>query len=300
MGELKRVPAAPREAGSGDLRAVTLDVWYTLVYLRTPARLDLERRRWRTWTDPLVRAGLSRADARQCVGDLMAWQDREESLGRTPPIEEQANWLVRRVGRTVPLDGVPGELDRALLGAPVQVAEDAVPVLERLAGTGVRLGIVSNVRFETGAGARTMLDSVGLLGRVDSVVLSCEQPWSKPSPEPFRWCLGQLGAPPAAAVHIGDLAYDVRGARTAGIEPILFTGLHRWESPRPRLAPVDRPRVSFARWSSPPARIREAIARAPVPPETAVRRRPPTARGMPTVRRRAPARARIGRRREGR
>lgn len=277
-----------------DLRAVTLDVWYTLVYLRTPSRLVLERERRRAWTDPLVRAGLSRAEARRCVQELTAWQDREEARGRTPPIDDQARWLVRRAGRRVRLQGVAAELDGALRRAPVQVAEGVRPVLRALSEAGVRLGIVSNVRFETGEGARAMLSSAGLLGQVDSVVLSCEQPWSKPRAEPFRLCLRQLEAPASAAAHVGDLAYDMRGARSAGMEPMLFTGLHRWESPRPRLAPVDRPTVAFSRWSAPPSRLRRAISRGAPRPGGTGRRGGPVDRRLPRTPRRTLPRQALG------
>ncbi|MGI0150570.1 MAG: hypothetical protein ACREC5_01365, partial [Thermoplasmata archaeon] len=52
--------------------AMTFDAWYTLVYLRPKDREELERSRRRAWTDPLLRAGLSRSRATEALAELLA------------------------------------------------------------------------------------------------------------------------------------------------------------------------------------------------------------------------------------
>ena len=261
------------EVPTGGPKAVTLDVWYTLLYLSPKDRTALERRRWRAWADPMVAAGFSRSSADRAVQRMFAWGDRSEARGHTPPVWQQAQWLRNRLHRRVLFDGLPSRLDAALAQAPVRLAVGAITALRSLSRAGVRLGVVSNVRFESGAAARAVLESTGIRGNVDAIELSCDGPWSKPRPEPFRRCLRALHVSPSAAVHIGDLAYDVRGARGAGLEPVLYTGLHRWESPRPAFRPGERPVRSFSRWidapallgverrilSRPPRRLRESV-----------------------------------------
>lgn len=246
------------------VRAATLDVWYTLIYLSPTERRVLERRRWRTWTAPLLRAGLSRAEAGRAVSSLYRWAGAQERRGRTPPIPVQARELSRRAGREVPPEEISAELDRAARHARVRLADGVRPVLDRLADGGMHLGVVSNVRHESGSAARSILASVGLLDRMEATVLSCEHPWSKPRPEPFRLCLREMGlSAHTSAIHIGDLPFDLVGARRAGLAPVLFTGLHRWEAKRPTFRGVPRPLFRFARWSRLPSLLRHAR---PLPP----------------------------------
>lgn len=233
--------------------ALTCDLWYTLLYFRPRDRDEHARRRRAAWTDRLVRAGLERARADAGYDRLIAWGRSEEAKGRTPPIAEQRGWLAAYAHvPTRALDGVAEELDRSLLRAHPRRAPGLLPALDRLADRGVALGIVSNILFETGAASRKALEATGLAGRFGAVVLSSEVPWSKPAPEPFERCLAMLSASARRAVHIGDLAYDVVGARRAGLGAILYSGLHRFERPPP---PIDVGRLRparAARWSEVP------------------------------------------------
>lgn len=232
-----------------DLDALTIDVWYTLLYLPTAERLRLERSRARAWCDPLVVAGVPRSRAEREFRALVDWDRTQEAMGHTPSLPAQTAWMVRRTGVSLSREVIQDRLDRALRSSAVRVAPGAHEVLGRLADEGIGLGVVSNVLFESGEAARGVLASTGLLPRMQAVVLSCELPWAKPRPEPFRRCLRTLKVAPAAAGHVGDLRVDVDGARRAGLAPILYTGLHRWETPRPRFAPEESGFVRIARWS---------------------------------------------------
>ncbi len=223
------------------IRAVTTDVWYTLLYLRPRDQRALEAGRTSAWADPLRAAGVPARRSRSAALELGRWAARQEAKGRTPTIAEQAAWLGARTGVAVPPAPVETALDALARRAPVRVAPGAKRSLRRLKDRGVRLGIVSNVLHETGAGLRQLLDRAGLLSPFSSVVLSCEHPWSKPRPEPFRLAVRQLGVRPREAAHVGDLRYDVDGARLAGMRPVLFTGLHPFEPSR--LNSLLRPRA---------------------------------------------------------
>lgn len=92
-------------------------------------------------------------------------------------------------------------------------------VLEHLRAHGRRLGVVSNAEGQV---ARD-LDEAGFAGLFETVVDSGLVGVSKPDPRIFHIALERMQASPAEAVYIGDVpAYDVEGARAAGIEPILL------------------------------------------------------------------------------
>jgi HAD superfamily hydrolase (TIGR01509 family) len=58
----------------------------------------------------------------------------------------------------------------------------------------------------------------------DAVVCSGQMRLSKPDPAAFRTCLARLGAPvPAQVLFVDDNADNVEGARTAGLDALVFT-----------------------------------------------------------------------------
>jgi HAD superfamily hydrolase (TIGR01509 family) len=91
--------------------------------------------------------------------------------------------------------------------------------LGRLRGMGLRLAVVSNANGTV----RALFDRLGLRPLVDLVLDSREEGVEKPDPRFFARALSLMGARPEATVHVGDLyEADVRGARAAGIEPVLL------------------------------------------------------------------------------
>ncbi len=239
------------------IRALTTDLWYTVIYYRPTDQLHVDRARDRIWTDPLVRAGLPRARARRELRRIDAWATRLEVRGRTPSIFEQARWLE---GSTrIPMDGaqIAEALDGLIARSPVRIAPGASRALAEIRQAGVPLGLVSNLLHETGRGARELLEAFGILGEYSVTVFSDEHPWSKPGPEPFRFALSRMRVPAAQAAHVGDLSYDVIGATRAGMGAFLYTGLHRFEPPRLReLALAAAPGAPHvARWSDLPTRV---------------------------------------------
>jgi putative hydrolase of the HAD superfamily len=96
--------------------------------------------------------------------------------------------------------------------------------LRRLAGTGVRIGIVSN---SNGTVEQQLLatevcqagpgDGVEVGVVIDSHVVGIE----KPDPRIFHLALDRLGVRPEDAVHVGDtVSADIDGARAAGIRAL--------------------------------------------------------------------------------
>jgi phosphoglycolate phosphatase len=91
--------------------------------------------------------------------------------------------------------------------------------LERLARTGLRLGLVT-------AGERSVavpqLARLGLAGLFVVEVFGDDHPTHKPDPAPLRAALRDLGLAdrPGAAAYVGDFTDDMRMARAAGTRAI--------------------------------------------------------------------------------
>jgi len=108
--------------------------------------------------------------------------------------------------------------------------EDALPVLERLRGAGLKLGLVSN-------GVRDLDDFVVHHALdVDVAVCSRAHGRIKPHETIFRAALEALETEPEEAVMVGDsLADDVEGARALGMRAFLVDRENRYPEVEGRL-----------------------------------------------------------------
>ena len=88
-----------------------------------------------------------------------------------------------------------------------------VPVLERLRGTRLRLGVVAN----WDCALPGHLERLGMDRFFDTVVTSARAGAAKPDPAIFRLALAELGVGPGRALHVGDDPVDELGARAAGM-----------------------------------------------------------------------------------
>jgi putative hydrolase of the HAD superfamily len=92
-------------------------------------------------------------------------------------------------------------------------------LLEKLQGN-YKLGVVTN--FMDGPTARRVFDDLGYEAVFDSLVVSAEVGYLKPSPVLFRRALDELGSKPENAIMVGDTyEADVVGARNARIRGVL-------------------------------------------------------------------------------
>jgi len=166
------------------------------------------------WTDLIHQA----LELNQERADLAVW-----------PLEERLRMLF---GRYASLDTELIErLAQAFLQpifATAQVGHDALPVLLGLKRRGVKTGIVSNTPWGSpGRVWRSELARHELLTAVDAVVFCQDVGWRKPHPTPFRRALELIGVAAKDAAFVGDNpVWDVEGAESAGLLPILLGGRH--------------------------------------------------------------------------
>jgi HAD superfamily hydrolase (TIGR01509 family) len=104
----------------------------------------------------------------------------------------------------------------------------ARPLLEALAGQGLRVAVVTNnVRREQ----QLKLARCGLAPLVETLVTSEEVGVQKPDPRIFHTALDRVGVSAGDAIMVGDAwATDIEGARRAGVRPLWFNRLGEMSS----------------------------------------------------------------------
>jgi putative hydrolase of the HAD superfamily len=102
---------------------------------------------------------------------------------------------------------------------------DAAPALEAVRAAGIRSAVISN----SNGTIRSLMERLGLIDKLDFVIDSGEEGVEKPDPRIFEIALARAGTKPEQTAYIGDLySIDVRGARGAGIRPVLLDPGRCW------------------------------------------------------------------------
>jgi beta-phosphoglucomutase len=97
--------------------------------------------------------------------------------------------------------------------------DGAVPLIERLRETGVKLGLVS------GALRRRLRDTCGeqFLERFAAVVTSEDVNQGKPNPEPYLRAAQKLAVEPGDCLVVENAPLGIRSARSAGMDCVAIT-----------------------------------------------------------------------------
>ncbi len=173
----------------------------------TDAVLDRAESGARRWADQAVRARASREELWEgYFGRMLA---AAGVPGAAIPEALAALWRLNR--------------EQGLWRRPVPGAKETLARLQR---AGRRLAVVSNAEGQVEAD----LIAAGFGAYLETVVDSFVVGVAKPDPRIFGICLARMGAGADQALYVGDVpAFDVVGARAAGIEPVLLDphGLHK-------------------------------------------------------------------------
>jgi HAD superfamily hydrolase (TIGR01509 family) len=241
-------------SGLPALQALTVDLWYTLIFPNTAARTAIEQARRAVWTDALRERGCSARRAESWAAQIERSAEADELTGWSPTWNERVERWGQRTGIPLDADRLAEQFTARVPLHRVRVAPGADQALRLLRRRGLHLAIVSNATHEPPQAVHALLARHQLDRRFDTVVLSSDVGRAKPRREPFRQALSELGAPPGSTVHIGDSPADFLGAVAAGIRPLLFTGLNRWKPERLRgaQAPWMRRALNVDRWDQVP------------------------------------------------
>jgi putative hydrolase of the HAD superfamily len=108
---------------------------------------------------------------------------------------------------------------RYFTAASWRAFDDVIPTLDFLAARGIRMGLISN----WDSTLESVVSGLGLAGYFQTVISSTVVRMHKPMRGIFELALSRLGVGAEAAMHVGDhLSADARGARQAGLRPVLI------------------------------------------------------------------------------
>jgi putative hydrolase of the HAD superfamily len=100
-----------------------------------------------------------------------------------------------------------------------RIFDDVKPAIDALASLGINLAVISNWDDRL----QPLLERLGLRKYLETVVVSCEIGFSKPSPVIFEHAARKLGLAPEFILHVGDsLNHDLQGAEAAGFQARLI------------------------------------------------------------------------------
>jgi FMN phosphatase YigB (HAD superfamily) len=216
-------------------RAVTFDLWHTLVYLEPQAEADYLARQLGAAVEVLAGSRPRETPAASKVDPKTAFETelrravRESHAGRTVTPAEQMVRAATACGREPRPREFEAALGRVVAATPFRTAPGALETLAEIRRLGLGVGVLSNTVGEPGRFLRDHLRTAGFDRVVQVYTFSDEHPWTKPAPEIFRWTLDRLGSDPASSIHVGDGWADLEGARRAGLHAgILYSGLQRY------------------------------------------------------------------------
>jgi len=219
----------------GDIKAITFDLWDTLVIddsdeakrAEQGLRSKFDERRHLLWealntTEPI---GLETVRLAYNVGDA-AFNKVWKEMHITWHIAERLRVILNGLGRELPdeiFNAVVRAHEEMEVDIPPDAMPDAVPVLERLARR-YKLCIVSDAIVSPGSCLRRLLENHGLAKFFNGFAFSDEVGHSKPHRSMFESAAGQLGVEIGEMLHIGDRDHnDVKGPQQLGMKAILFT-----------------------------------------------------------------------------
>ena len=140
------------------------------------------------------------------------------TLGRSP-IEALLGPVDDHDARRSELTAASLSLWQDVFAGEVRLFNDTLAVLQRLAGDGYRLGIV------TDSNHFVVSQLTGLAGcpPIEVIITRDEAPARKPSPSGIELALRRLGLGPHAAVYVGDNPIDIQAAHGAGVRAFGIT-----------------------------------------------------------------------------
>lgn len=217
---------------NGNIKAVTFDLWETLLFERDGYSSRRSAVRCRNVTEVLNEFGLhvsieqAESALKHVVASLVRVWDNNADVGHV----EQLELLVRLVSHgSLDLNNEWVEkLSSAYVSAffevPPYLNPDADKVLSELAESGKQIGLICNTGLTPGFALRRFLESEGVLEYFDLLVFSDEIGFRKPDSKIFHFLARKLKVNPKNIVHVGDnLRVDVWGAKNAGFRAIFFS-----------------------------------------------------------------------------
>jgi putative hydrolase of the HAD superfamily len=197
------------------IRAVTFDLWGTLVLDSKEHELNLRKKRVELLYDAVDRA-IPKETIAKALHESWSQIAKVRSTLQDVPTGEQVTLLQTLLTVNNPLEKPYTE---AVLYEPPAINPYTKEVLSCLP---VKIGLISNTGRTPGKVLRVLLTHLGMLDFFDATVFSNEVGWLKPHPTIFREASKQLSVPLSQMLHVGDdVTADYEGARNAGAQALL-------------------------------------------------------------------------------
>ena len=228
----------------GTIRAVSLDVWETLLFESDGANQRRADVRGRNLANALNRLNLqvspetvSEAIAKMVSSMLKVWQEN-----RDVSCIDQIGLILKNVSmgsldmRQDWVDELVSSYASSILEVRPHLNPDARNTLKELKKRNVAIGLICNTGLTPGIGLRRFLAEEGVVRFFDFMLFSEEIGIRKPDPKIFHLAAQKLGVQPPEMMHVGDnLRVDVWGAKNAGLRAVHFSS----QEGRDRIAESD-------------------------------------------------------------
>ncbi len=222
-------------------RAVTFDLWLTLMFEESTGRHEL---RVREGVKALSNAGITippkkLGDAIRTIGrETNADHDRgfdRTSAERMQQILNAADPNARASITNEQFEAFSSAIDEPFLAHSPTIYPTAQGVLSAIKEMGVRTALISNVGSTSPGVYRRYLDREGISQYLEYLTFSNEIASAKPGAKMFTHTLEKLGVAPENALHVGDnLHADIGGAKDVGMSAVWIQG---YDDREPRVQP---------------------------------------------------------------
>ncbi len=211
------------------LKAVTIDLWETLLFERDGENNRKAAIRTRNLAEAIDKCGVKTAPEQvaQAIEKLVSELVEIWDQNRDVTNEDQLRMIMRHLtGNTTSLKSEwMGILSEAYVspisGIPPHLNPDALDLLNWLKERRLKVGLICNTGLTPGRILRPLLVEMGVGRLFDLMIFSDEVKMRKPSLEIFRIAATELDVRPCEIVHVGDnLISDIFGAKAAGFRSV--------------------------------------------------------------------------------
>lgn len=203
------------------IRAITFDLWDTLVYNRNYSEYRLPE------LDRVLRsAGITLTEEDLNEAYMSGFRYSSMTIPakgyRHVETHEIVDKVLEHVGYSSPetREELVRVYEEAILCDPPKLKEGVIEALDYVKGK-YKVGLISVTGVSPGRIVREILSDHGILHYFDALVFSDEVKLVKPNPDLFRACLTILDSAPQETIHVGDsFKSDIVGAIDAGMRTI--------------------------------------------------------------------------------
>lgn len=167
-------------------------------------------------------SGWSFRETKKRLAVFFAGQSRTASVGELTVYERRIRTLAVEAGLALSHPDIRRIATRTIAVWQRYIPPDpsARRVVDELARRGKVLALITN--YDHPPHVRVLLKRMRIARFFKAVIVSGSVQMKKPDPGIFRLAIGKCGLKARDVVFVGDSAEDVRGARAAGIRPIVI------------------------------------------------------------------------------